>query len=420
MPHEEPAQQRAVVVLGTLDTKGAELTWMRDRLAARGVATLLVDVGLAEPAGAVPDVDRHAVARETGADADALRAAGDRGAAVAAMADAATALLARLHAEGRLAGVLSAGGTGNTAIAAQAMRALPIGIPKLCVSTVAAGDTGPYVGGSDLILVPSVTDVAGLNRISMRILANATDAMAGMVTGPPVPQASGRRLIGASMFGVTTPAVDCARAALEARGYEVLVFHATGVGGRAMERLVADGLLDGLLDLTTTELCDELVGGVLSAGPDRLRAAARAGLPQVVSVGAVDMVNFGPRETVPERFADRTLFVHNPTVTLMRTTAEECAELGRRIAERLSETTGPASLFLPLRGVSMIDADGQPFRDAAADAALFGAIREHLDRRRVELVELDLHVNDDAFATAMAQRLDALLAAPTNQEHPST
>src|SRR3954447_7736001 len=316
-PH--PAADPAVVVLGTLDTKGTELGWLRDRLAQQGLVPLLIDVGLGEPAGATPDVDRRAVGRETGADPDALRAAGDRGAAVAAMADAATALVTRLHGEGRVAGVLSAGGSGNTAIAAQAMRALPIGLPKLCVSTVAAGDTGPYVGGSDLVLMPSVTDVAGLNRISTRILANAAGAMAGMVGAPPLPAAAGRPLVGASMFGVTTPAVDAARTALEQRGFEVLVFHATGVGGRAMERLVADGLLDGLLDLTTTELCDELVGGVMSAGPDRLRAAARAGLPQVVSVGATDMVNFGPRETVPERFAARTLFVHNPTVTLMRT-----------------------------------------------------------------------------------------------------
>jgi uncharacterized protein (UPF0261 family) len=403
----------AVVVLGTLDTKGTELGWLRDRLTAQGVPTLLVDVGLGDPHGATPDLDRHAVGAETGADPDALRAAGDRGAAVAAMADAATALLRRLHAEGRVAGVLSAGGTGNTAIAAQAMRALPIGVPKLCVSTVAVGETGPYIGDSDLILVPSVTDVAGLNRISTRILTNAAGAMAGMVGAPPVADEGGstRPLVAASMFGVTTPAVEHARELLEALGYEVLVFHATGVGGRSMERLVAEGLLDGVLDLTTTELCDELVGGVMSAGEDRLRAAGRTGVPQVVSVGAVDMVNFGPRATVPAAFDARELVVHNPTVTLMRTSVEENAEIGRRIAERLSGATGPATLFLPLRGVSMLDDDGMPFRDPDADEALFAAIRAGLDQGRVELVELDLHVNDPDFAAAMVDRLHALLTA---------
>jgi uncharacterized protein (UPF0261 family) len=357
------------------------------------------------------DIAREEVAAEVGADLEALRRAGDRGRAVATMAEAAAALAARLHAEGRQTGVLAAGGSGGTTIATAAMRALPVGVPKLMVSTMAAGDTTAYVGGSDVTLMPSVTDVAGLNSVSARVLANAAGAMAGMVGAPPVAAPDGRPLVAASMFGVTTPCVTRAREALEARGYEVLVFHATGTGGRAMESLVEGGFLRGVLDATTTELCDDLVGGVLSAGPGRLEAAGRAGLPQVVSLGALDMVNFGPRETVPPRFAGRTFHVHNPTVTLMRTTPEECAELGRRIARKLAAATGPVALFVPLGGVSLIDVEGAPFHDPEADAALFAALREGLAGTRVDLVELDLAINDPAFADAMAERLDAMLTA---------
>jgi uncharacterized protein (UPF0261 family) len=401
----------AVLVLGTLDTKGEEHAFLRSRLRDAGVACLLADVGTLDPPRVPADIAREEVAAEVGADLEALRRAGDRGRAVATMAEAAAALAARLHAEGRLTGVLAAGGSGGTTIATAAMRALPVGVPKLMVSTMAAGDTTAYVGGSDVTLMPSVTDVAGLNSVSARVLANAAGAMAGMVGAPPVAAPDGRPLVAASMFGVTTPCVTRAREALEARGYEVLVFHATGTGGRAMESLVEGGFLRGVLDATTTELCDDLVGGVLSAGPGRLEAAGRAGLPQVVSLGALDMVNFGPRETVPPRFAGRTFHVHNPTVTLMRTTPEECAELGRRIARKLAAATGPVALFVPLGGVSLIDVEGAPFHDPEADAALFGALREGLAGTRVDLVELDLAINDPAFADAMAERLDAMLTA---------
>jgi uncharacterized protein (UPF0261 family) len=320
------------------------------------------------------------------------------------MAEAAAVLARRLHDEGRIGGVLAAGGSGNTAIATRAMQALPVGVPKLMVSTMAAGDTRDYVGASDVTLMASVTDVAGLNSISARILANAAAAMAGMVQAPPVDAVDDRPLVAATMFGVTTPCVTRAREVLEERGYEVLTFHATGTGGRSMEALVEAGYLAGVLDATTTELCDDLVGGVLSAGPERLEAAGRRGVPQVVSLGAMDMVNFGPRDSVPERFAERTLYVHNPSVTLMRTTPEECAELGRRVARKLSAATGPVALFVPRGGVSVIDAEGQPFHDPEADRALFDAVREHLDDR-VELVELDCNINDPEFADAMADKL---------------
>ena len=324
------------------------------------------------------------------------------------MADAAAALARRLHAEGRIDGVLAAGGSGNTAIATQAMQALPVGVPKLMVSTMAAGDTREYIGSRDVTMMASVTDVAGVNTISARVLANAAAAMAGMVEAPPVEVAEERPLVGTTMFGVTTPCVTVAREELERRGYQPVVFHATGVGGLSMEGLMESGFLRGVLDATTTELCDDLVGGVLSAGPDRLEMAGRLGLPQVVSVGALDMVNFGARDTVPERFEDRNLYVHNPVVTLMRTTPDECAELGRRIAAKLSAATGPTALFIPKRGVSMIDAEGEPFWDPEADEALFDALRSGLDGG-VEVHELDLHVNDPEFATAMVEKLDEFM-----------
>jgi uncharacterized protein (UPF0261 family) len=324
------------------------------------------------------------------------------------MAEAAAVLARRLHGEGAVHGILAAGGSGNTAIATRAMQALPVGVPKLMVSTMAAGDTREYVGVADICMMASVTDVAGINSISAQILANAAAAMAGMVQAPPVERQDERPLVAATMFGVTTPCVTHAREALEALGYEVLVFHATGTGGRALEALVSAGLLRGVLDATTTELCDDLAGGVLSAGPDRLEAAGRACVPQVVSLGALDMVNFGARDSVPPRFAERSLDVHNPSVTLMRTTPEECAELGRRIARKLSAATGPTALFLPLRGVSSLAVHGQPFHDPAADAALFDALREGLDAR-VELVEMDCDINDPELARAMAAKLDELL-----------
>ena len=288
------------------------------------------------------------------------------------------------------------------------MRALPVGVPKLMVSTVASGDTRPYVGAVDIAMMYSVVDIAGVNRISAQIMTNAAGMIAGAVQGRVPDLGADRPLIGASMFGVTTPCVTTARERLEELGYEVLVFHATGTGGQSMEALAKGGFLAGILDVTTTELADELVGGVLSAGPDRLEAAGALGLPQVVSLGALDMVNFGPKETVPERFADRNLYVHNPTITLMRTTPEECLELGRQIGRKLSAATGPTALYVPLKGVSMIAVEGQVFHDPEADAALLEGLHETLGPD-VEVHELELDVNDPEFATAMADRLHAMI-----------
>ncbi len=392
-----------VVLLGTLDTKGREYQYLRERLTERGVDVLVVDAGVFEPL-AEAEIGQDEVAAAGGADVAALRAAGDRGAAVETMGRGAAEVVRRLHAEGRLDGILAVGGSGNSSIAAQAMRVLPVGVPKLIVSTLASGDTRPYVGATDVSMTYSVVDISGLNRISERILSNAAGAIAGMATTSVAEGGDARPLVGATLFGVTTPCVTRARERLEELGYEVLVFHATGTGGQSMEALARGGFLAGVLDITTTELADDLVGGVLSAGPDRLEAAGELGLPQVVSLGALDMVNFGPRETVPPQFEGRNLYVHNPTVTLMRTTPEECAELGRRIARKLSAATGPTALFVPLRGVSTIATEGQPFHDPAADEALFGALREGLGQN-VEVHELDLDVNDPAFADAMAERL---------------
>jgi uncharacterized protein (UPF0261 family) len=397
-----------VVLIGTLDTKGEEYAFLRTRLEAAGLSVVLVDVGTGGPPRTTPDVAREEVAAAAGIDLAVLTWAGDRGRAVEAMCAAAPVAVRRLFDEGRCQGVLAAGGSGNTAIATAAMRRLPIGVPKVMVSTMASGDTSGYVDVSDVVMVPAVTDVAGLNSVSARVLAGAAAALAGMVTAPAVDLGEHRPAVAATMFGVTTPAVTAAREELDRRGYEVLVFHATGTGGRTMESLVEAGLVAGVLDLTTTELADDLVGGVLSAGPHRLETAGRVGVPQVVSLGALDMVNFGPRETVPERFADRNLYVHNPSVTLMRTTPEECAELGRRVAAKLSAATGPVALYVPLRGVSAIAVEGGPFFDPAADDALFTAVREHL-APSVELHELDTDINDPAFAAAMAARLDDLL-----------
>jgi uncharacterized protein (UPF0261 family) len=401
-----------VLLLGTLDTKGVEFGYLQQAIKNAGCDTILVDAGTLGPPQAPANIPREEVAAAAGADVAQLAAAGDRGAAVTTMARGATAIARRLFAEGRLQGIIGLGGTGNSALATEAMRALPIGVPKLMVSTVASGDTRPYVGAVDVTMMYSVVDIAGINQISERILANAAGAIAGMARAYEAlqPARGSKPLITASMFGVTTPCVTTAREWLERHGYEVLVFHATGAGGRSMEALIEAGFIAGSLDVTTTEWADELAGGVMSAGPHRLEAAGAKAIPQVVSLGALDMVNFGPMETVPAQFRGRNLYVHNATVTLMRTTPEECAQLGRIIAEKLSVAKGRTALFVPLRGVSMIAAEGKPFYDPAADAALIGALKEHLGPN-VELHELDMEINDPRFAEAMAERLHQMLTA---------
>jgi len=319
-------------------------------------------------------------------------------------------LALRLHAGGRLDGIIGIGGSAGTSVGTSGMRVLPTGVPKVMLSTVASGDTKPYVGIKDITMMYSVVDIAGINRLSRRILTNAAGAICGMVEAPAdADDDSEKPMIAATMFGVTTPCITRAREVLERAGYEVLVFHATGSGGQAMESLIADGYIAGVLDATTTEWADELVGGTLTAGPHRLEAAGRRGIPQVVSVGALDMVNFGAPDTVPDRFRDRNLHQHNPYVTLMRTTPEENSLFGKVIAEKLNMATGPTVLFLPLQGVSLYDMPGGPFEDSGARAALFDALRRHIDPTKVRVVELDDALNDVPFADAMANTLIDLL-----------
>jgi uncharacterized protein (UPF0261 family) len=407
MPH-------TVVLVGSLDTKSDENDYVRTLIEKAGVSVLVVDTSVLGEPGFAPDITREEVARAGGTEHSELVAAHDRGAALAVMAAGAATIVAELHESGRIDGAMALGGTGGTSVASTAFRGLPLGFPKLIVSTAASGNTEAYVGETDLILVPSIVDIAGLNRISTRIMQNATAALVGMVTAEHDDhEAAGgaKPLVAASMFGVTTPCVTESRRLLEELGYEVLVFHMTGSGGRALESLVRQGFFAGVLDVTTTELPDNLVGGVFDAGPDRLTAAGAAGIPQAVSVGAIDMVNFGPVDTVPAQFKDRNLYVHNSSVTLMRTTPEECAELGAEIARKLVAAKGPTSLYLPLKGVSAIAVEGGPFYDPAADEALFSAIRTGVAGSAVELVELDTDVNDPAFAKAIVDRLHAAIQA---------
>ena len=399
-----------VALIGTLDTKGAEFQFVRDALAAADVETLVIDAGVQGPPRMVPDISRDELFAAAGASLALVREANDRGQAVEAAARGAARLVANLFAQGKIEGVLGLGGSAGTTIGTAAMRALPFGVPKLMVSTLASGQVRQYVGVRDILMMHSVVDISGLNRISRTVLSNAAHAMAGMVARRQTSagQLSEKPLISATMFGVTTPCVETSRQILEAAGYEVLVFHATGTGGMTMESFIADGLIRGVLDITTTELADELVGGILSAGSERLTAAGRRGAPQVISVGALDMVNFGPRDTVPPQFRDRLFYQHNASVTLMRTTVEENARLGCEIAQKASATTGPVAIVLPLRGVSAIDKEGQSFWWPAADKALFDGIRSNL-RPGVELVELDAHVNDPIFAETATRLLLEML-----------
>ena len=398
---------KTVGIVGTLDTKGIEFQFIKERIEASGTSTCVVNTGsLGEP-HFEPDVSADDVAAAGGTSLQALQDGGDRGAAVAAMAEGAAKIIAELQSDGKIDGVISLGGSAGTTIGTTAMRAVPVGVPKIMVSTLASGDTSPYVDTKDISMMYSVVDIAGINSLSRQILANAAGAIVGMVNAE-VPPSEDKPLIGATMFGVTTPCVTKARELLEEAGYEVLVFHATGAGGRAMEDLVKGGFIVGVLDVTTTELADELVGGVLSAGPDRLEAAGELGVPQVIAPGALDMVNFGPPDTVPEQFKDRTFYQHNPTVTLMRTTVAENAELGKIIGQKLSQAKGPTTVIIPKQGVSAIDKEGQPFYSAEAEAAWIENLKANLGDN-VTLIEMDNHINDDAFATKLVETLLASL-----------
>jgi uncharacterized protein (UPF0261 family) len=399
----------AVFAVATLDTKGAELAFAAERLRAAGMAVKTVDVGTHGPPSITPDVSRIEVLAAANTTLDGVA---DRGQAVARMAEALRAYLCREAAAGKVAGVLGLGGSGGTSLITTAMRALPVGLPKLMVSTVASGNVAPYVDCSDITLMYSVVDVAGLNAVSEQILSNAAHAMAGMVRHRQQRRTS-RPAVGMTMFGVTTPCVDRVRKRLEADGFDCLVFHATGAGGRAMEQLVMSGLITGVLDITTTEVADEVVGGVFPAGPHRFERLLESQVPLVLSLGALDMVNFGALETVPEKFRSRKLHVHNSQVTLMRTDVDENRRIAQWIAEKLNRSTAPLTMVIPEGGLSLLDVPGQPFYDPQADAALFEELTQRLNttsERR--LVRVPFDVNAPEFSAALLREFRALLPSP--------
>ena len=400
-----------VLLIGSFDTKGEDYAFVRERILARGHAVLTLDTGVLGETDLFPvDIEAAAVAAAGGGDLAALRAAGDRGEAMKAMCRGAEAVTTALHAEGRFDAVLGLGGSGGASVIAPAMRALPVGLPKVLVSTVASGDTSPYVGLADITMIPSVVDVAGVNRISETIYSAAAGAVCGMVETDYAATDSSKPIIAASMFGQTTPCVTRCRDALAAEGYEVLVFHGSGTGGRTMERMVDQGYVAGVLDITTTEWADELCGGAFNAGPDRLAAPGRAGIAHLIVPGCVDMVNFGPPETVPARYGGRSFYESKPTVTLMRTTVEENARLGAIFAEKANAATGKVAFLLPLHGLSVLDSEGGAFWSPEADGALFDAIKANL-RADIPVVELDAHINDEAFSQKAVTMLLELMAA---------
>lgn len=402
---------KTIAVAGTFDTKGKEFLYVKELIEELGLKTYMINTGVFDSEIEV-DVSNKEIAKEAGYDIDDIVSRRDRAMATEALSKGMELLIPRLYAEGKFDGIISFGGSGGTSLVTPAMRALPIGVPKMMVSTMASGNVSQYVGTSDIIMMPSIVDVAGLNKISKTIFKNAVLAIAGMVgMADKIKEVEEdeKPLIAATMFGVTTPCVDFAKEYLEERGYEVLVFHATGTGGKTMESLIDAGFFKGVLDITTTEWCDEIVGGVLGAGPNRLEAAGRNHVPQVVSVGALDMVNFGPIDTIPEKFKSRNLYKHNPTVTLMRTTVEENIKFGQKIAEKLNASFGKTVLILPLKGVSMIDAPGQPFYGSKEDEALFDTLKNNIDKDKVNIVEMDNNINEKAFAQRAAEELIKML-----------
>ncbi len=408
-----------IVILGTLDTKGHEHAFLAQQVRQLGLTPILVNVGTNQTSQVDCDYDLNAVLAAAGLPAEAVASLNkDRGAAIETMVRAVPALVTQLHQQGRLQGMLSLGGSGGTAIATAAMRALPLGIPKVMVSTMASGNVGPYLQVSDIVMMPSIVDVSGLNRVSRGVFTRAAAAVCSMVQANNrlATDSHTRPLVVASMFGNTTKCVEHARARLEKLGYEVLVFHATGSGGRTMESLIASGQVAGVLDITTTEWADELVGGVLAAGPDRLSAAATRSVPAVICPGCLDMVNFGAPETVPSKFAGRNFYQHNPQVTLMRTTPDECHQLGSVIASKINLSRGPVQVLYPRLAISVISAPGQPFHDPAADQALLNSLSSHL-RADIPLEVLELDINDSRFAEACADRLVQLMSSPQSVTH---
>lgn len=400
--------KKTIALIGTFDSKGREFLFVKELIESLGFNTFTIHSGVFDPQF-IPDVSNAEVANAAGGDIKKIAEQKDRAQATEILSKGMEILLPTLLKEGKFDGVLSFGGTGGTSIATPGMRALPIGVPKVMVSTVASGNTQPYVGTSDIVMIPSIVDVAGLNIISTEIFTNAVFAICGMLKFEHKTKLEHKPLIAATMFGLTTPCINYAKNYLEARGYEVLVFHATGIGGKTMEHLIENGFFKGVLDITTTEWADETVGGILAAGPHRLEAASKCGIPQVVSVGALDMVNFGPRNTVSKQFDGRKFYQHNPTVTLMRTTVEENQKIAENMAERLNMSSGYAALMIPLKGFSGLDMEGQAFYGPEEDQALINTLKNKIDKNNIEIIEKDLHINDQEFAELAAKKLLELI-----------
>ncbi|MCH9653532.1 MAG: Tm-1-like ATP-binding domain-containing protein [Planctomycetes bacterium] len=389
-----------IYAMATMDTKGDELCFVADCIRRIGLDVVLVDLSTQGSSNRA-DITARTVAQAHPAGPDQVLGQSDRGQAVTKMSEALQHWLSAEVSSETVAGVIALGGSGGTAIVAPALQALPIGLPKLIVSTVASGNTQPYVGHSDITMMYSVVDVAGLNSVSRQVLSNAAHAITGMVAHACVISGD-RPAIGMTMFGVTTPCVDMVRETLETKGFDPLVFHATGTGGQAMEKLVSDGLIGGVLDITTTEVADEVVGGIMPGGPHRFDAIIESGIPYIMSLGALDMVNFGARQTVPERFTDRHFLIHNPQVTLMRTTVEENRQIAKWIAEKVNRSTAPVEILIPEQGVSMLDSEGEAFYDPQADQALFDTLEQEVqqtDTRRI--TRHPCHINDSVFAKAL-------------------
>lgn len=399
---------KTIVIVGALDTKGQEFVFVKNLIEKKGFQTLVVDFGVLGEPLFMPDVTRHEVALAGGGDLSHFGSGEHKDEAMQVMASGLAIVVRKLYDEGKLDGILGMGGTGGTSIATAAMRTLPVGVPKLMLSTVGGGDVSAYAGTKDITFMPSIVDVAGFNRISRAIYTNAAGAIAGMV-GMDAPHTEEEKLlVAASMFGNTTECVDRARSILENNGYEVLVFHATGTGGKTMESLIADGYIAASMDITTTELADTVCGGVFDAGPDRCLAAARAGIPSVLVPGCVDMANFWGIETVPEQYNGRNLYQWNPNVTLLRTNVEENIAMGEMIAAAANASLGPVAVLLPLKGVSMLDSEGGAFWDPEADQACFEAIKKNL-RPGIPVIEMEHNINDPEFSARVAETLLELL-----------
>jgi uncharacterized protein (UPF0261 family) len=402
---------KTICIIGAFDTKGEDHAFLREQILAQGHRVLTLNIGVLGTTTLFPvDFEGNKVIGEIGPDLEQIRSRKDKGEAMKAFAERSPKFVRELYDQGRFDGIIGMGGSGGSSIIASAMRALPIGVPKVLVSTVASGDVSFYVQGKDITMIPSIVDVAGLNRISRLIYARAAGAIGGMVDCQPPVTGVDRPIITASMFGNTTECVNACVSALNDKGYEVLVFHATGAGGRAMETLVADGLVEAVLDITTTEWADELCQGVFSAGPSRLDAPGQRGIPHLIVPGCVDMANYGPPSTVPEKYrqANRLCYEWNPSVTLMRTNAVENREMGEIFARKANTAKGPVAFLLPLRGVSMLDGDGQPFCDRDADSAMFQAIKTNL-RPDIPVVEIDANINDPAFASKAVEMMLELI-----------